>query len=469
MAGPPRRQPSPARPRTERDGPSESRWLDTVGPDSVVDVPPQPRLFRAEVMAQRQTQWLGTVLLAPRTTHRVFTLVALLFTAATLALLAFGEYTRSARIAGWLQPQQGVVRVFSPRPGVVSSLHVSEGMRVSKGAPLLSLSDELQSAALGATQAEVMRRLAERRDSLGDELGQQRRMLKQQDQAFGARLTGLRAELAQIESEIALQRSRVAIASRAEALYREQFQAGFIAELRLQQIESELLEQRARLGAMQRSALVAAREITGIEAERADLPLRQGRETAALTRSLSQLAQEHAEAEARREIVVAAPQEGIVTAVHAVLGARADPAAPLLVLVGQDATLEAHLYSPSRAVGFVRPGQRVLLRYQAYPYQRFGHYEGVVASVSRTALSPAELPSILAGVANPATASGGGGGAAEPVYRITVNLSSQAVMAYGAPVRLQPGMALEADVALERRRLYEWVLDPLYAVTGQRG
>jgi membrane fusion protein len=113
----------------------------------------------------------------------------------------------------------------------------------------------------------------------------------------------------------------------------------------------------------------------------------------------------------------------------------------------------------------VRPGQRVLLRYQAYPYQRFGHYEGVVVSVSRAALSPSELPVQLAGLTS---LTGFGSGAAEPIYRVTVALASQSVMAYGAQVPLQPGMTLEADVALERRRLFEWVLDPLYAVTGQK-
>ena len=124
------------------------------------------------------------------------------------------------------------------------------------------------------------------------------------------------------------------------------------------------------------------------------------------------------------------------------------------------ARLEAHLYSPSRAVGFVRPGQQVLLRYQAYPYQKFGHYAGVVANISRSAVSTAELPAQLAGIA-------GGVAGSDPVYRITVTLERQTVSAYGQPVDLQPGMQLEADIALETRRLYEWVLDPLYTVTGK--
>ena len=141
------------------------------------------------------------------------------------------------------------------------------------------------------------------------------------------------------------------------------------------------------------------------------------------------------------------------------VGAAAGSTLPLMSVVPSDHKLDAHLYGPSRAVGFVRPGQRVLLRYQAFPYQRFGHYLGEVGSASRTAVNPSDLPAPLA-TAGSATAS-------EPLYRITVQLAQQAVNAYGESRVLQPGMSLEAEVSLERRRLYEWVIEPIQAVTGK--
>ena len=423
------------------------------------------QLFRPEVLAERRTQWLGTVLLAPRASHRAFTALAALAAAAILALLFLGNYTRTARINGWLVPQEGVVRVFAPRPGVVTSLHVAEGAMVRRGAPLLTLSDELQSTSLGATQAQIAEQLAQRRESLIEERHQQERLAAQQQRALADRVAALRSEQAQIEREIELLQARVAIATRAEAMHGELRKQGFISEMRLQQVESERLEQRARLGALERSRLTIVRERMGAEAELSDLPLKARKEIAGIERGIAQLVQERAEAEARREIVVPAPQDGIVTAIQAVLGASASTAVPMLTIVPQDARLEAQLYSPSRAVGFVQPGQRVLLRYQPYPYQRFGHYEGMVKSVSRSAVSPAELPAQLAGLPNLTGASGGT--AAEPIYRITVGLARQTATAYGKPVALQAGMLLEADVALERRRLYEWILDPLYAVTGR--
>ena len=57
-------------------------------------------LFRYQVLAERQTQWLGTVLVAPRISHRWFAAFALLATAAILSLLFFASYTRKARVNG---------------------------------------------------------------------------------------------------------------------------------------------------------------------------------------------------------------------------------------------------------------------------------------------------------------------------------------------------------------------------------
>jgi membrane fusion protein len=118
------------------------------------------------------------------------------------------------------------------------------------------------------------------------------------------------------------------------------------------------------------------------------------------------------------------------------------------------------MFGPSRAIGFLQPGQRVLIRYQAYPYQKYGSYAGSVASISRSAISPTELSPQLAGLTSIY-------GVNEPLYRITVELDRQNANAYGKPVQLQPGMQLEADIMIESRRLIEWVFDPLFTLTGK--
>jgi membrane fusion protein len=77
------------------------------GPAAQQQAPPleSEPLFRPEVMAQRQNQWLGTVLLEPRISATMFVTAAALSAAAVIALLFFGSFTRKARINGWLVPE----------------------------------------------------------------------------------------------------------------------------------------------------------------------------------------------------------------------------------------------------------------------------------------------------------------------------------------------------------------------------
>ena len=84
--------------------------------------------------------------------------------------------------------------------------------------------------------------------------------------------------------------------------------------------------------------------------------------------------------------------------------------------------------------------------------------------VSRTPLQQSEL----AGLPLPGSVSGTAlGSNGEPLYRITVALDEQSVQAYGQTQPLAAGMQLDADVLLERRRLIEWIFEPLLSVAGR--
>ncbi len=417
-------------------------------------------LFRAEVLAERQTQWLGTVLLAPRISYNVFTLVAVVSAGAVLCLLFFGEFSRTARINGWLVPDKGLVRLFAPQSGVVAHLYVREGEVVRKGAPLLVVSTEVQSQTLGATREEIARRLVDRRASLVAERKLQEQLQTLQGDELSQRLVALASEQRNLERERELQRKRLDLAEVAAARERRLQEQGIVPIQRMEQAEQDRLSEALVLRSVERNWAAIQGDRLALEGELRNLPLRFRAVLAEIDRNIAALEQELAETEAKRELVIPAPQDGTVTAIQVEPGGSVNTTTPLLNIVPTGSELQAQLFSPSRAIGFVRPGQRVLLRYQAFPYQKFGHYEGTVANVSRSAISPGELTQQLAGLTSLY-------GADEPVYRITVTLARQTATAYGEAVPLQPGMQLEADVVIERRRLIEWVLDPLLTLTGK--
>jgi len=415
-------------------------------------------LFRPEVVEGRRQGWLGSIQLIRPVSFTVLTTLVVVTAVAVTSYLSYGEYTRKARVSGYLVPDRGVIRLVTPQAGTVVERHVVEGQAVRQGDVLFVLS--LERATLsGDTQATVQSSLAARERSLQASSKQQAQLQQSQSAALQRQIGDMRREVAQMGAEADLQRQRLALAQQAQARLESLRSENFVSSAQVQAKSEEVLGLRAQLQGLERQSAAQQREIGNLEAQLRELPLRTQTQQGEIDRDLALLAQRSAESRALTRIVIRAPQDGVMTAVLAERGQPATPDTALASLVPSDAHLQAHLFAPSSAVGFLRSDQTVLLRYQAYPYQKFGHQAGHVLQVSRTPLQAAELASL----ALPAR----GLDTSEPLYRITVELDQQAVQAYGQAQALAPGMQLDADVMLDRRRLIEWIFEPVLSIAGR--
>jgi membrane fusion protein len=414
-----------------------------------------PPLFRPEAIEGRRQQWLGEVRLV-----RPVPLTALMFlllgaAIAVGAWLVWGEYTRKAHVPGVLVPEQGWIRLVSPQAATVLERRVSEGQAVRAGEVMFVLSLDRHTRG-GGEQQRIQRSLELRRQSLAESLQAQQRLTQEQEFALQQRIDGLRAEMAQLNVEASLQSRRLALAQQAltrlESLRVDQF----ISAAQVQSKGEEVLALQAQGLTLERQRSALAREVATLAGQRRELPLQAQARAQALEREAAVLSQESAESDARNELVLRAPKDGVVGALSAEAGQSVAPEAALAALIPPEAVLLAHLYAPSSALGFLRDGQAVQLRVAAFAHQKFGHQSGRVLRVSRTPLQSGELAAL------PLAAKPG-----EPLYRITVALDRQTVQAYGREQPLAAGMQLEADVMLERRRLVEWMFAPLLGLGGR--
>lgn len=417
---------------------------------------PSP-LFRAAALAASRNKSLGEIVLISPLASRVASTAAVATAAALVAFGYWGTYTRHSTLSGQLMPNLGVVRVYAPQAGTVLEKRVAEGQIVQRGDVLYVISSERLSAAGGPTYAEIGRQLAARRLSLAAEIAKARQLERLERASVEARAAALHRERDRIAAMIRGQTERLALADDAARRYARIRTAGYVSAEQLLAKREDALDQRSRLQSLERDSAGVERQLAELDGQRASLPLKYQNQVAELERQAATVEEEISRNEAQRRIAIEAPVGGTATAVIGEVGQPADTARALLSIVPAGARLEAELWAPSRAVGFIEPGERVRLRYPAYPYQKFGHQPGRVVSVSRTALSAADLPA----------ADALGPGAREPLYRVEVELGSQSVAAYGEARPLRSGMAVQADVLLEKRRLYEWVLAPLYTLEGQ--
>ena len=410
-------------------------------------------LFRQEVFEARRESLQGGVLIAHPPALRLLVLAAVAIALALLAYGAWGEYTRKAHVAGYLAPTLGLIKIHTPQTGRIREKRVSEGQRVKQGDPLFVIASERATAAAADTEAAMLRELALRRASLQREQSKQAEIDRLGAAGLADRVRGLEAELAQAHAQLEIQRSRIAGAERTVRRHTELLAAHFVSEATVQQKQEELLDQRGQLAAIERSISGLNRDLASARTELAASGLRRANNEANLDRQISELDQQLTEGAARREVILTAPADGTVTTVLAEAGQTVSPDMPLLSILSAGAALEARLLVPTRAAGFIKAGQAVALRYQAFPYQRFGHHLGEVEEVGRTVLQPneANLPVPVQ----------------EPVYLVTVRLPEQAMQAYGQDLALRAGMLLDADVRIDRRRLVEWLLDPVLSVSGR--
>ena len=417
-------------------------------------------LFRPEAIRGQQQAWLGSIQLIRPVSFAVLTTLVLVTLAILALVLVEGRYTRKAHVAGFLVPDKGVLRLLPQQAGTVLESRVVEGQSVRQGDILFVLSTDRATLG-GDTQAKVQTSIAAREKSL-QETARQRNSLQQEQRAgFDRQIEDIRRELAQVDAEAELQQQRLLLAQQAQARVESLRADNFISQAQVQAKSEEVLGVRAQVQSLMRQRVAKQRELGALEAQRRELPLRTQALQGEIERDLATLAQEAAENEARQRVVIRAPQDGMVTAVLAERGQSVSTSAAVASLLPADTKLQAQLFAPSSAVGFLRPNQQVQLRYQAFPYQKFGHHAGQVSQVSRTPLQAVDLASLPLPESMKSTSS------AEPLYRITVTLDQQAVQAYGQAQPLSPGMQIDADVMLDRRRLIEWIFEPLLSVTGR--
>jgi membrane fusion protein len=416
-------------------------------------------IFRPEAIEGRRQGWLGPIQLVRPVSLSVLTAGVLLVAVGVGAFLGTGQYTRKARVHGVLVPDHGVIRLLPPLAATVAERRVTEGQAVREGDVLFVLAVD-RSTANGDTQAAVQQSLSARTRSLHDAAQQQSQLDAEQRAALQQRVADMQRELTQIDGEAELHRQRLALAQQALARLQSLQAEHFVAQAQVQAKHEELLALQAQLRALERQRATQEREIATLQAQVRELPLRAGARQGEIERDIASLAQASAESSAKERLLVRAPRDGVVSAVLADPGQSVTPAMPLASLLPAGAQLQAQLFAPSSAVGFVRPQQPVLLRYEAFPYQKFGHQAGQVLQVSRTPLQASELAAVP--IAGAASAADG-----EPLYRITVALQRQSVDAYGQAQPLTAGMQIEADVLLERRSLIEWIFEPLLGLAGK--
>jgi membrane fusion protein len=404
-------------------------------------------LFRQEAIDAQREKYLGETTLARPVAYWVYSLLAAAIACLMLAVAIWGEYTRRERVEGSLALDVGAARVLIPDAGRVSELLIKEGDEVQAGDPIAKITYDRSTAETSAAELASRKILLEREQQQLQELGEQ------QVAQGRKRVKDLQGELAQADREIKLQETRVKSAREQAKRYQQLGSEKFVSELVVKQKQDEVTEQEIKLQALRRTRLQVDRDLSAARMEEPSMQLRSRGQVDQVSRQLSEIQENIANAEARRETTIKAPVSGTVTNIAVVKGQSAAADSPLATVLPTGSGLHVELLVPSRAIGFITKGQAVVLRYEAFPHERFGQYKGTVKEISRNVWSPGDKIGLIT--------------VKEPVYKVDVELERQSVTALGSEIPLRPGMLVNADILLERRTILEWLFEPVLQLRGR--
>ena len=411
------------------------------------------KLFRQEAIDALREKFLGEATIARPLPFWVLTLLGLVAAGMMIAVAVWGQYTRRERAEGFLQLDVGAARVSFTDSGRVAELLVKEGQEIKEGVPMARISLERAISAPAATGAAVSGELTQRRGSLEKEQGQMRELAEQQLQQVRKKATDLQNEIAQIVTEIKLQTQRLTSAKADALRWADLAKQKFASEVAARQKQDDATDQEIRVQALKRQKLSLERDLSNAKLEEPSVVLRARAQQEQVNRQISELQQTMVIEEAKRETIIKAPITGIVTNITVSSGQSVAADAAFATILPAGSKLQVELLVPTRAIGFVTKGKEVSLRYEAFPYERFGQYRGVIADVSQTVWSPGDKVGPLT--------------VREPAYRITAKLDRQSVEAMGQEIPLRSGMLVNADILLEKRSLLEWIFEPVLQLRGR--
>ncbi|NTG91107.1 HlyD family efflux transporter periplasmic adaptor subunit [Agrobacterium rhizogenes] len=372
-----------------------------------------------------------------------------------VALIFFGEVTRTVSVSGTLVEQNSVVRVVSPQAGVVIDQKRILGDKVAKGDAIFVVSKDVMDSAGAAILGDIKNQTADEIKQVDIEMSLSEELYRKSRVSLANQRVHAQAKLDAINTNIDIQlasieRDNTSIGNKQKLLDNG---GGTLDQLNAAKIQ--VAGDEYNLAALKASSASTKLSLDTIESQIDQLPASHATDLAQLKEKRANLEVSLAQNELNREFVITAPVAGVISAAPGFIGEPVSAQDLLVTVTPENNRLQAQLLVPSSNAGFLSVGEAVALQYQAFPYQKFGYSTGHISNIFRVALKQSDVDSLQIPIST-----------TEPIFSVSVDLDKQYVTAYGKDMPLRSGMMIQASIAQERRYIFEWMIDPIASVKG---
>jgi hemolysin D len=402
----------------------------------------------------------------------LYILVAMVF--AVIGLAAVVKLERGVTSVGRIVPTAGELYVSPFDTSIVRQVDVKVGDVVKKGQVLATLdptftrADLLQlQQKLGSDQSAVARLEAElagmpylysatdTSQALQGAIWEKRQSEYRYNLTdFDSRIRAAEAQVAQYRTDTKEYEKRLKLADDVEKTYQPLLEKGYVSKLQLMQATDERTEMGRLLADAQNQMSQLSQTLASLRAQRESFIEKwnsdAGTELVTVRNDLAVTQQNLEKAQKLSDLsTLDAPADAIVLKVGKISsgsvtasGAQSVGQEPLFTLVPIDAALEADVNVTANDIGFIKVGDPVQLKLEAYRYMQHGTAKGVIKTISEGSFTTNQdnVP-------------------VDPYFKVRVAITEVHLRNVPEDFRLIPGMTLTGDIMVGRRTILSYLVE----------
>ncbi|EIR3463542.1 HlyD family secretion protein [Salmonella enterica] len=400
-------------------------------------------------------QWRGRAILLPGIPLWLILAGSVFFLSGFLSLIILGSYSRRVNVSGEITTWPRAVNIYSSVQGFVVKKFVNEGQSVKVGDPVYQI-DVSKSTVNGVVSDNQRKDIESQLIRVDDIISRLKESKK---------ITLDTLEKQYLQYSDAFQRSSDIIKRAEEGIkimkdnmdnYKSYQSKGLINKDQLTNQIALYYQQQNNLLSLSGQNEQNALQITSIQSQIQTQAAEFDNRIYQMELQRYELQKELVNTDVGQEIIIRSLSDGKVDSLSVTVGQMVNSGDSLLQIIPQH--IEHYylvLWVPNDAVPYITEGDKVNVRYEAFPAEKFGQFSAKVINVSRTPASTQEMQTYKAAPQNIL-------GASVPWYKVIVKPEKQLIVYDEKSLPLENGMKAESTFFLEERPVYQWMISPFY-------
>ena len=372
-------------------------------------------LFRKEAVSHQSKRLTGAITLAQPLSIKLTVLILISVAVSIIAFLFNAEYSRKETVRGFLMPNKGVIKSFANQGGTIDKLWVKEGDNIIKGQSLVTIIVQQNNSNGVDLSTQLTEQLNAQLNLLSDEVTQHQALKTQELLNLQTQKVASDNERVALESQLILAEEKLTLLSEQQLDFNQLNKNGYVSNLEKDRQQQALLDAKQEKQNIARLLLQHQNKLNQIVFNLINIPQQYTLRINILKRQQADIQRQLAQVASNYKYTITASNNGIVTGIQVVEGETLSQskaqAKPLLHIIPENSELVAELLLPTRSAGFIEIGNITRLRFDAFPYQRFGFISSEIVRIDQTLIAPNEvqLPVNIQ----------------KPVYRLRAKLTQQ--------------------------------------------